>query len=118
MKQVGEKPLDEAMKYLSPLLELSPKNAGSQTAGFEVYIRRSKFFLQIAHCPSQHKLTNTVSDKYLPALKCLQALEALDAQHPALKDQSSRLRSALSPMPEDVPEKAREVLQSEFLSKQ
>lgn len=43
LKQVGEKPLDEAMKYLSPLLELSPKNAGSQTAGFEVYIRRSKF---------------------------------------------------------------------------
>lgn len=42
LKQVGEKPLDEAMKYLSPLLELSPKNAGSQTAGFEVYIRRSK----------------------------------------------------------------------------
>ena len=43
LKQAGEKPLDEAMKYLSPLLELSPKNAGSQTAGFEVYIRRSKF---------------------------------------------------------------------------
>jgi peptide alpha-N-acetyltransferase len=42
LKQVGEKPLDEAMKYLSPLLELSPKNAGSQTAGFEVYIRRSE----------------------------------------------------------------------------
>ena len=43
LKQVGEKPLDEAMKYLNPLLELSPKNAGSQTAGFEVYIRRSEF---------------------------------------------------------------------------
>jgi tetratricopeptide (TPR) repeat protein len=42
LKQAGEKPLDEAMKYLNPLLELSPKNAGSQTAGFEVYIRRSK----------------------------------------------------------------------------
>ena len=44
LKQAGEKPLDEAMKYLSPLLELSPENAGSQTAGFEVYIRRSKFY--------------------------------------------------------------------------
>lgn len=43
LKQVGEKPLDEAMKYLTPLLELSPENVGSQTAGFEVYIRRSKF---------------------------------------------------------------------------
>jgi hypothetical protein len=63
-------------------------------------------------------LTNILTDKYLPALKCLQALEALDAQHPSLKEQSSRLRSALSPIPEDIPEKAREVLQSEFLSKQ
>jgi hypothetical protein len=63
-------------------------------------------------------LTNLFTDKYLPALKCLQALEALDAEHAALKDQRGRLRSALSPMPEDVPEKAREVLQSEFLSKQ
>jgi hypothetical protein len=63
-------------------------------------------------------LTNLFTDKYLPALKCLQALEAFDAEHAALKDQSGRLRSALSPMPEDVPEKAREVLQSEFLSKQ
>jgi hypothetical protein len=63
-------------------------------------------------------LTKHSIDKYLPGLKCLQALETLDAQHPALKDESSRLRSALSPIPEDIPEKAREVLQSEFLSKQ
>lgn len=56
-------------------------------------------------------------DKYLPALKCLHALQALDAAHPALKDESSRLRAALTPMPEDVPEQAREVLQAEFLSK-
>ncbi|KAL1586883.1 hypothetical protein WHR41_04118 [Cladosporium halotolerans] len=97
LKQVGEKPLDEAMKYLTPLLELSDKNAASQTAGFEVYIRRNK---------------------YLPALKCLHALQAIDADHPAIKDQSARLRSALTPMPEDVPDKAREVLQAEFLSKQ
>lgn len=37
-----EKPLDEAMKFLTPLLELSPKNIDGQIAGFEVYIRRSK----------------------------------------------------------------------------
>lgn len=37
-----EKPLDEAMKYLTPLLELSPKNIDGQIAGFDVYIRRSK----------------------------------------------------------------------------
>ena len=38
-----EKPLDEAMKFLAPLLELSPKNIDGQVAGFEVYIRRSEF---------------------------------------------------------------------------
>ena len=37
-----EKPLDEAMKYLAPLLELSPKDIEGQIAGFEVYIRRRK----------------------------------------------------------------------------
>lgn len=37
-----EKPLEEAMRYLTPLLELSPKNIDAQLAGFEVYIRRSK----------------------------------------------------------------------------
>jgi peptide alpha-N-acetyltransferase len=37
-----EKPLDEALKYLTPILELSPKSIDAQIAGFEVYIRRSK----------------------------------------------------------------------------
>lgn len=37
-----ETPLDEAMKYLTPLLELSPNNVDGQIAGFEVYIRRRK----------------------------------------------------------------------------
>nr|POE47480.1 n-terminal acetyltransferase a complex subunit nat1 [Quercus suber] len=35
-----EKPLEEAVKYLMPLLELSPKNIDAQVAGFEVYTRR------------------------------------------------------------------------------
>lgn len=118
LKQVGEKPLDEAMKYLTPLLELSAKNAGSQTAGFEVYIRRSELIPTEKIAPRWNLLTYRPPDKFLPALKCLQALEALDAKHPALKDQSTRLRNALSPMPEDVPEQAKEVLQAEFLSKQ
>lgn len=34
-------PLGEAMKFLTPLLEQSPKNIHAQLAGFEVYIRRS-----------------------------------------------------------------------------
>jgi hypothetical protein len=37
-------PLDDAAKFLSPLLEFSPRNMHAQNAGFEVYIRRSKLF--------------------------------------------------------------------------
>lgn len=40
-KIAAEKPLDEAMKYLHPLLELSPRNVDAQVAGFEIYLRRS-----------------------------------------------------------------------------
>jgi N-alpha-acetyltransferase 15/16, NatA auxiliary subunit len=35
-------PLDEAVTYLNPLLELSAENINVQKIGFEVYIRRSK----------------------------------------------------------------------------
>lgn len=35
-------PLAEAMKYVTPLLEFSPKNIEAQQVGFEVFIRRSK----------------------------------------------------------------------------
>lgn len=38
-----QKPLEEAMKFVLPLLELSPKNVDGQAAGFEVYLRRSTF---------------------------------------------------------------------------
>jgi peptide alpha-N-acetyltransferase len=64
-------PLDEAVKYLQPLLELSPKNIDAQNAGFEVYIRRKK---------------------YLLALKCLLAAHALDAEQSVLHEQLVRFR--------------------------
>lgn len=35
-------PLDDAMKYLSPLLNSSPKSIEAQNVGFEVFFRRSK----------------------------------------------------------------------------
>ena len=37
-------PLVEAMKYVSPLLEFSPKNVQAQQVAFEVFLRRSKFY--------------------------------------------------------------------------
>ena len=47
-------PLAEAMKFITPLLEFSPKNVEAQQAGFEVFLRRSKFFhsvrLHVSSC--------------------------------------------------------------------
>ena len=41
----SKQPLKDAMKFLTPLLDASPKNIEAQLAGFEVYIRRSKLML-------------------------------------------------------------------------
>lgn len=37
-----EDPLGEATKFLAPLLQAQPKNLDAQTAGFEVYMRKSE----------------------------------------------------------------------------
>ena len=38
-----KEPLHDAMKFLTPLLDLNPENLEAQCAGFEVYIRRRGF---------------------------------------------------------------------------
>jgi N-alpha-acetyltransferase 15/16, NatA auxiliary subunit len=38
-----EKPLEDALKFMNPVLELSPKNFDGQSAGFEVHLRRSQY---------------------------------------------------------------------------
>lgn len=44
-------PLEDAMKFLTPLLEYSPKNLEAQQVGFEVFLRRSKYFhREMIHC--------------------------------------------------------------------
>ena len=42
-----KEPLTDAMKFLTPLLESSPKDVRAQNIGFEVYLRRSMLRLQI-----------------------------------------------------------------------
>jgi tetratricopeptide (TPR) repeat protein len=37
-------PMTDAMKFLTPLLQYSPKYIDGQIAGFEVYMRRSRFY--------------------------------------------------------------------------
>jgi N-alpha-acetyltransferase 15/16, NatA auxiliary subunit len=46
-----KEPLQDAMKFLTPLLDLDPENIEAQTVGFEVYIRRGKsllFYFQLS----------------------------------------------------------------------
>lgn len=40
-------PLGEAMKFLGPMLQVSPKSIDAQIVGFEVYMRRSKQYLSL-----------------------------------------------------------------------
>jgi peptide alpha-N-acetyltransferase len=73
-----KEPLEAAMKFLAPLLELSPKRFEVQCAGFEVYLRRRKWLL---------------------ALKCLIAARELEKDNPVTHEQAVRLRRAgLSPL--------------------
>lgn len=39
-----EEPLKDAMKFLTPMLESSPRSLPAQEVGFEVFLRRSRFF--------------------------------------------------------------------------
>ncbi|CAK3961316.1 N-alpha-acetyltransferase 16, auxiliary subunit [Lecanosticta acicola] len=91
-----ETPLGEAMKYLSPLLELSPNNVDGQIAGFEVYMRRKK---------------------YLPALRCLLALRKLNPHHPKCHELGGRFKLAIDHLPEPLPKQTQDVLQELYLSK-
>ena len=47
-------PLEDAMKYLTPILELSPENIDGQLAGFEVFFRRSKSIRTLLYLAPPH----------------------------------------------------------------
>lgn len=49
-------PLEKVMRYLTPLLELSPRNIEAQNLGFQVYLRRSMTYtLHLHHEQNAHK---------------------------------------------------------------
>lgn len=87
-----KEPLLDAMKFLTPLLESSPGLVEAQEVGFEVFMRRKK---------------------YLLATKCALAIQAIDAQHPALVACKESLRSLMSSKPGDLSPKVAEILESE-----
>ncbi|CBF75743.1 hypothetical protein AN3628.2 [Aspergillus nidulans FGSC A4] len=88
-----QEPLKEALKFLTPLLEHSPKNIEAQCLGFEVHLRRGKYAL---------------------ALKCLAAAHSIDASNPTLHVQLLQFRQALNKLYEPLPPQVAEVVDSEF----
>ncbi|KAL8654086.1 MAG: hypothetical protein Q9226_003568 [Calogaya cf. arnoldii] len=86
-------PLMEAMKFLLPLLEFSPRNIAAQRVGFEVFLRRKK---------------------YIPALRCLFAARSINPDHPTNHEQAIRFRRTLNSLAEPLPAKISEALEAEF----
>jgi hypothetical protein len=85
-------PLGDAMKYINPLLQFSPKNINAQFAGFEVYMRRKKYVL---------------------ALRCLTAASALDPKSPRVHEHTMAFAQLLKTAT-DIEPKVLEVLKAEF----
>ncbi|KAH0489610.1 hypothetical protein TgHK011_010030 [Trichoderma gracile] len=86
-------PLGEAMKFLGPMLQSSPKSIEAQIAGFEVYMRRGKYVL---------------------ALQCLNRALGIDAENPRVHEQVVAFRKLLDNPPSDLPPKVVETLKAEF----
>jgi len=86
-------PLQDAMKFLNPLLEYSSKDIEVQLIGFEVFIRKAK---------------------YLLALKCLLAASKLDASHPAVHEQVIKFQQIVETRLDSISPQSAEVIKSEF----
>ncbi|KAI9696541.1 MAG: hypothetical protein M1836_005560 [Candelina mexicana] len=84
-------PLKGAMKFLTPLLDFSPKNIDAQNIGFEVFMRRKKFLL---------------------ALKCLLAASKIDADDPNVHENTVRFRLEIDEASSSLPPKVIETINS------
>lgn len=86
-------PLGDAMKFLTPLLELSPQRLEVQLQGFEVFLRRKK---------------------YLLALKCLLAAAKLTPEDPTVHNQIISFKKAIDSPPEPLPAEVTTIIDTEF----
>ncbi|KOS22244.1 N-alpha-acetyltransferase 15 [Escovopsis weberi] len=86
-------PLGAAMKFLTPMLQASPKSIEAQLAGFEVFMRRQKYAL---------------------ALGCLNRSLELDAESPRVHEQVVAFRHMLNTSASDLTPKMVESLKAEF----
>lgn len=108
-------PLKEAMAFVEPLLKYSPKSLAAQLAGFDVHLRRSKFFRLSS--PSSHPQDDLLirsTEKYLLAMQCLNSALALEASNPKVHERSVQFRQVVSPELASLPETTAQVLKSEF----
>lgn len=87
-------PLNDAMKFLCPLLQLRQKSIDVQAAGFEIYIRKKKYFL---------------------ALRCLLKEINLDEDHPNVHQQILRFKVAFESDMGSISSKVVEFIKSEFM---
>jgi N-alpha-acetyltransferase 15/16, NatA auxiliary subunit len=90
-----KKPLQDAMKFLNPLLESNPGLIEAQEVGFEVFMRRKR---------------------YLLATKCALAIQAIDAKASAWTSCQESLKNLLSSKPEDLSPKVADIITSETKS--
>ncbi|KAF2638010.1 N-alpha-acetyltransferas-like protein 15 [Massarina eburnea CBS 473.64] len=90
-----KEPLEVAMRFLTPLLELSPRNIEGQDLGFQVYLRREKPLL---------------------ALKCILDTKDLDPEHPSVHKNAVLFRHHLNNLKEALPESVAEAIKQSFTS--
>ncbi|MCJ1266524.1 hypothetical protein MMC22_006409 [Lobaria immixta] len=88
-------PLTDAMKFVTPLLEFSPKNIEAQQVGFEVFFRRKK---------------------YLLALRCLLTAYSISTSNPTTHEQLIRLRHTLANVPSPMSPKVSQVIHAELIT--
>jgi N-alpha-acetyltransferase 15/16, NatA auxiliary subunit len=93
-----EKPLQEAVKFLKPLQELSPKVLETQILSFDVHFRRGTCL----------RLTFLMEGKYLQALKGLIAANTISPQDAQVKQRAQTLRERLATV--EIREELKDVL--------
>ena len=71
----------------------------------------------LSEWPKGNLMLTTDAGKYLPALRCLLAIQQLEPEHPKSHELSCRLRRALDTLPEPLPEKVQSIIKETFLSK-
>lgn len=104
-------PLTDAMKFITPLLEFSPKSIGAQAVGFEVFLRRSKYHPPLSR---SRQILIIYTEKYLLALRCLLASRSLNPSDPVTHEQLIRLRHTIDASGSLIPPKVSEVINSEL----